>query len=68
MKKHFEYTYAFKNVDRNIADSLDKIMGGDGMKPQSSLSHEEFKTFAFRISTEDYEAINLMIAASGYVR
>jgi len=38
------------------------------MKPQSSLSHEESKTFAFRVSTEDYEAINLMIEASGYVK
>jgi len=38
------------------------------MKPQSSLSHEDSKTLAFRVSQEDYETISLMIEASGYVK
>ena len=38
------------------------------MKPQTSLSHENSKTMAFRVSPEDYEEISLLIEASGYVK
>ena len=38
------------------------------MKPQSSLSHEKSKTFAFRVSEEDYEKIAMLIDISGYAR
>ena len=38
------------------------------MKPQSSVSHDNSKTIAFRVSQEDYDQITLLAEASGYVR
>lgn len=38
------------------------------MKPKSSISHENSKTLAFRVSEEDYEKITMLIDISGYAR
>lgn len=38
------------------------------MRPNQSLSHEQSKTIAFRVSVEDYNKIHMLVEISGMVK
>ena len=38
------------------------------MRPNQSLSHEQSKTVAFRVSVEDYNKIHMLVEISGMVK